>query len=179
MSQEIPRSLALGCGTEKPDGFYGVDIVETEEVDLVQDLDEPGWDLPTNHFSTIRAIDLFEHLENPIQFMEELYRIAKPEANILIQGPHISSDNWHDPTHQRLLGSRTFEHFTEDTRFDFYSEARFEVIDFEITFEWFQRPLYKKISKYIANNYPNLYERYFFKNLFPATNIQFQLTPIK
>lgn len=61
---DIPRQLELGCGEKKPDGFYGVDVADTAAVDLVQDLDDPDWDLPSNHFQTIRAIDVFEHLES-------------------------------------------------------------------------------------------------------------------
>jgi hypothetical protein len=179
MSHDIPTKLELGCGREKPDGFYGVDIAETPEVDLIQDLDQPNWDLPSDHFTEIRAIDLFEHLEEPVTFMEEVYRIAAPDASITIRGPHLSSGNWHDPTHKRLLGSRTFEHFTAESRFQFYTECDFHVEDFKITFEWTPRPVYRRVASHIANNYPNLYERYFFKNLFPATNIEFYLTPVK
>lgn len=179
MSDEIPRKLELGCGTEKPNGYFGVDKVDTDAVDLVQDLDETPWDLESDYFDIIRAIDVFEHLDNPIHFMEEVYRISSPDAKIIIQGPHLSSDNWHDPTHKRLLSSRTFEHFTEETRFSFYSDVRFHVQDRKITFEWTSLPIYSYLGRFIANNFTSLYERYFFKNLFPATNIRFHLKAVK
>jgi len=178
-SDDFPRKVELGCGIKKPEGFLGVDARETEKVDLVQDLDDPAWSLPSNHFSVIRAIDLFEHLENPVVFMEEIYRIARSDATIIIRCPHISSDNWHDPTHRRLAGSRTFEHFTEQSRFPFYSEATFEINEIEITFEWTEITLVRKLGYFIANRSPWLFERSFLKNLFPATNICFNLTPIK
>ena len=178
MMERIPEKLELGCGTEKPDGFYGVDISDTEAADQIQDLDQGEWDLPSDHFKIVRAIDVFEHLSNPTTFMEEVWRIATPNAKIIIRGPHLSSDNWHDPTHKRLLGSRTFEHYTPNTRFDFYSDCSFEVNDKEIQFQW-QPFLVKQIGFFIANSVPQIYETTALRNLFPATNIKFNLTPIK
>jgi SAM-dependent methyltransferase len=179
MSSNIPRKVALGCGTDKPEGFYGVDIHDTPAVDLVQDLEDPSWNLPTSHFETIRAIDVFEHLSNPIDFMEEVHRIATPDAIVVIRGPHFSSHNWHDPTHRRLLARRTFEHFTSESRFDFYTEVEFEVTNYKLTFEWTNLPLYQTVASWIANNYISIYERYLFKEFFPATNIIFYLSPVK
>ncbi|WP_353633802.1 methyltransferase domain-containing protein [Halobacterium sp. NMX12-1] len=175
---EIPEQIELGCGKKKPEGFYGVDISETEVVDQTENLDQPGWDLPSDHFHVIRAVDLFEHLSNPTQFMEEVWRIAKPEAKIVIRGPHISSDNWHDPTHKRLLGSRTFEHYTPESRFEFYSDCSFKVNDFEIQFQWQPTPI-KQIGHYVANRMTYSYETTALRNILPATNIRFELTPIK
>jgi hypothetical protein len=175
----IPDKIDLGCGDKKPEGFYGVDVIETPSADLVQDLDEPDWDLPSDHFNVIRAIDVFEHLENPVQFMEEVHRIATSDAEITIQGPHFSSGNWHDPTHRRLLGSRTFEHFTKETKFDFYTQAKFRVEQVTITFDWSENRVYKAAASFVANRYTQLYERTFLRNLMPATNITFRLSPEK
>lgn len=179
MSNNIPRKLELGCGTQKPNGFFGVDKIETNDVDMIQDLDETPWGLESGYFEVIRAIDVFEHLDNPVSFMEEIHRIAAPDAKIIIRGPHISSDNWHDPTHKRLLSSRTFEHFTDGTRFSFYTDAQFRIRKYQITFEWTKFPGYHLTGHFIANNFTKAYERYFLKNLFPATNIRFELEVIK
>ena len=94
---------------------------------------------------------------------------------MVIQGPHFSSGNWHDPTHRRLLGSRSFEHFTDETWFEFYSDGSFEVVDTEITFEWTLIPGYKHLASYIANWYMMTYARTFPRNLLLATNIRFKL----
>ena len=175
----VPKKIDLGCGNRKENGFYGVDAVQTPSVDLVQDLDEPDWDLPSDHFRVIRAIDVFEHLENPVQFMEEVYRISAEDADVTIRGPHFSSDNWHDPTHKRLLGSRTFEHFTHETRFGFYTQANFRVEQITITFDWSANRLCRGAASFVANRFTQVYERTFLRNLMPATNIQFRLSPEK
>lgn len=176
---DIPKKIELGCGNEKPPGFFGVDIAKTEAVDYVQDFNESDWELPSNHFEIIRAIDVFEHIRNPTIFMEEIWRIATGDSKIIIRGPHFSSNNWHDPTHVRLLGSRTFEHYSTDTRFEFYCDSSFEVVDFEIQFQWQNFPIYKQIGHYFANKHTNLYEKTGLRNLLPATNIEFELKPVK
>jgi len=179
MAVDIPRKIDLGCGREKPTGWYGVDIADTECVDQVQNLDEECWDLPSNHFKEIRAIDVFEHLENPSGFMKEIHRIAKDGAEVYIQGPHFSSGNWHDPTHKRLLGSRSMEHFTNKSRFDFYIDVEFAVEDTQITFEWSSVRIYSHVAAFIANQFTDLYETTLLRNIFPATNISFSLQVIK
>ena len=126
---EIPKKVELGCGKKKPEGYLGVDIVETNQTDEVINLDQSNWDLPSNHFTHIRAIDLFEHLENPMTFIEEVYRIAENGAVIEVRAPHRSSQNWTDPTHERLVGVDTMDnYFTTDGTYGFYSEADFDVI---------------------------------------------------
>lgn len=177
-STHIPDRLDLGCGNNKKEGYYGVDISDTKDVDQVIDLDQPDWELPSDYFEHIRVIDVFEHIEDPVAFMEELYRISRPGAEIEIRAPHFSSQNWHDPTHKRLTGSRTFDNFTDRGRFQFYSAARFEIVSVQITFEWSGK-LVQKCGSYIANKYMDFYEKSFLRHMLPATNITFKLKTVK
>lgn len=171
----LPNKIELGCGTEKPEDSLGVDIVDTKEADKVFDLDKENWPLPSNHFSFIRARDVFEHLDKPINFLEEIHRIAKPHAKVVIRSPHISSSNWHDPTHKRLMGSKSLKNFTDNPDFGFYSQVRFKVKDLEIRFAPFKVQPHKHIGYWLANNFTELYESTFLRNLFPAKAIRFEL----
>jgi 2-polyprenyl-3-methyl-5-hydroxy-6-metoxy-1,4-benzoquinol methylase len=183
---DIPVHLELGCGNKKPSGFYGVDIRDTESVDLVQNLDQPEWNLPLDHFKRIRAIDLFEHLKQPTQFMDELWKVATPDSTITIRGPHLSSSNWHDPTHERLLGSRSFNPYAGENGVGPYADETvraptrrtFDIVDYEIQFQWQRTPL-KQIGHVIANRQTFTYETTALRNLFPATNIEFEIKPVK
>jgi len=120
------EKLDLGCGERKRPDAVGVDIAETDDVDVVQDLDAGEWDLPEDTFSDVQVHHVYEHLENPVQFMENLWEVCVDGASVEIVSPHVSSQNWHDPTHKRLLGSKSFVNFTEDAHFPFYSDVRFE-----------------------------------------------------
>jgi len=173
--KNIPQTVELGCGRKKPKDSYGVDRIETEAVDLVQDLDKKNWSLPSDHFSKIRAIDVFEHITNPNSFLKEVWRIGMDGSLVTIRGPHMSSGNWHDPTHKRLLGSRTFENYTGEGRFEYYSDFKFTMENIEITFGWQNYP-FDRIGYWISNNYTWRYEKSFIRNILPATNITFKMT---
>ncbi len=55
MNIDIPKySLPdLGCGVNKHPGALRVDIIATDDVDIVMDLDSYPWDLPHNSSSKI------------------------------------------------------------------------------------------------------------------------------
>ncbi|RKS83219.1 hypothetical protein BDK61_2555 [Haloarcula quadrata] len=171
--------VLLGCGQIEREGWYGVDIVDTPECDQVVDLDTEKWDLPSDHFTHIRAINVFEHLENPINFVEEVHRIGTDGAVVEVTGPHRSSQNWTDPTHKRLLGTGTFSnYFTEQGDFNFYSDAVFEVEDVKVIFKkhpYFPHNIVAEKVFNISTNVQKLFESTFMSRLIPAQDIYFQL----
>lgn len=176
---DIQTKIDLGCGENKPDGFFGVDIIDTNDADHVIDLDEGDWNLPENHFTVVRAFDVFEHLRNPINFMEEVHRIAKDGARVILKSPHLSSQNWIDPTHKRLVGRRTIDHyFTDDGRLSFYTPVSFSVESASLQF--LQEPVL--FWNYVIEPFVNVsestqrfYEESFLSRLFPAKDIVFNL----
>lgn len=142
-------------------------------------LDKESWDLPSNHFSHIRAIDLFEHLENPINFIEEVYRIAVDDATVEIRGPHRTSQNWSDPTHKRLLGVKTFPNFfTADGTYNFYSDAKFDVEEIRLLF--MKRPYFPwnhicELTFNRSRKLQKLFEVTVLSRVFPAQHVYFRL----
>jgi SAM-dependent methyltransferase len=177
---DMPSKLELGCGQQKPEGFFGVDKIDTEATDKVMDLDDANWDLPSDYFSTIRAINLFEHLENPVDFMEEVFRVAAPGAKIVIQAPHRSSQNWTDPTHKRLCGINTMKnYFCDSGQYSFYSDCQLTESKTRITFHKGRKlMIINPLVEYLVN-YNGLtqwaYEKTFVSRLLPAKNVVFEL----
>lgn len=143
------------------------------------DLDTENWDLPSNQFRYARAIDLYEHLDNPVNFMEELHRILQPGGEAYIRAPHRASQNWTDPTHKRLLGFQTIDfYFTSDGHFSYYSSAEFKVLRKEITFNKRKILFYNYLIELIVNfnDFTRmLYEQSFLSRLFPSKNMVFRL----
>lgn len=174
-------SVDLGCGQNKREGFLGVDAIETEEADIIQDLDEQEWMLPKNHFENVVAQDIFEHLENPIQFMENINRICKEDAEIYIRSPHLCSRNWIDPTHKRLVGITTFEKFFTREGHFYSKESEFEIIERRITF---RREVYLPWNFVIEPlvNY-NRFTQWFYEvsplgSIFPSLDVEVRLKAI-
>lgn len=176
---DIPKKIELGCGQKKPQGFYGVDKVDTPQTDKVIDLDENEWDLPTDYFSKVRAIDLYEHVNDSVNFLEEIYRLCEDGAEVFIRTPHRSSQNWTDGTHKRLAGLDSINfYFTEGGPYSYYSNAVFSQENAKIAFRkrkmlpwnYLVEPLVNisRFTKYF-------YEETFLSRLFPACNIEFQL----
>lgn len=171
--------MHLGCGRQKIPGAMGVDRVQDKSVDLVWNLDQVPWPLPTNTFSKIYMIDVLEHLNNIILAMEEVYRVSKNNAEIFIQSPFASSSGvWTDPTHRRGFTSRSFQYFTEEycQKHFQYSNARFSVE--KVEYQLWMPTWYDKLILKLANQFKPIYEKRFMY-WFPIQNISFCLRVLK
>jgi SAM-dependent methyltransferase len=116
MSKDL-KKLHLGCGRDILQGWINLDAVPLEGVDVVANLDEcrttklPFWNDSIDEFLANHVI---EHLHNCLPFMEELYRIAKPNAKAVFRVPYGSSDDaFEDPTHRRQLFLNSFQYFSQ------------------------------------------------------------------
>src|SRR5580692_10566989 len=108
------KMLDIGCGRNKLPGAVGLDVVPLDTVDVVHDLNVFPYPFADNTFDTIRAIHVIEHMKSVVKTMEELHRIAKPNAMVTIVTPHYTdSSSWQDPTHLWHLNSGSFSFFEE------------------------------------------------------------------
>jgi len=111
------KRLHLGCGKTILPGWVNLDRMPGNGVDAVADLDRCG-EVPLpfedDSFDELLASHLFEHLRNPLPFMQELHRIAKAGAKAVFRVPYGSSDDaMEDPTHVRLCFLQTFGYFSQ------------------------------------------------------------------
>jgi SAM-dependent methyltransferase len=107
--------LNLGCGRRPMDGWVNVDCVPLPGVDLVVELDAPDKvSLPwaDDSVDELAMIHVLEHISHPLPLMQELWRVAKPKATIMIACPYGSSDDAdEDPTHVRRMFLQSFGYF--------------------------------------------------------------------
>lgn len=120
------KKLNLGCGKKPLEGWINVDKIPLEGVDVVADLDQcqtTKLPFPDDSIDEFLASHLLEHLHDPLPFMEDLYRIAKPNAKITFRLPYGSSDNaFEDPTHVRPYFLQSFGFFSQP----FYFKADYQ-----------------------------------------------------
>jgi len=93
--------LDLGCGINKKEGFVGVDVLDFEGVDVVADL-RKKWPWKNDSVDEVHCSHFIEHLtsDERCHFMNELYRVLKPDAKATIVAPHWGSNRaYGDPTH--------------------------------------------------------------------------------
>ena len=154
----MKTKLNVGCGTDiKPD-YVNLDVADLPGVDIVHDLTTVPWPFADNSFETIDVINVLEHLPDTIATLEELHRIARPDAKLTIRVPFWNSpDMLADPTHKRSFSERTLDFF--DPAFPecrdrpYYSSARFTIV---------RKSCYIKFFYYLKISFPLLTVPLFF-----------------
>jgi hypothetical protein len=86
------------------------------EIETVHDLREYPWPWADDTFDEIVAFDIIEHMQDGMRFIEELWRIAMPDANVIVHtawaGPSADARYvWRDPTHVRPYHEESFLYF--------------------------------------------------------------------
>jgi SAM-dependent methyltransferase len=121
----------LGCGGAKQSkDWFGVDYRALPGVDLVQDLEAPMWNIPSESFNTIICSHVVEHI-NPahggfINFMNSAWRILKPGGEFLIACPYATSTGmFRDPTHCNFVNEETWSYF--DPNDDMYKGSLYGI----------------------------------------------------
>lgn len=107
--------LNLGSGRRPMAGFVNVDCVPLPGVDVVAEFDDSDkvtLPFPDDSCEAFALIHVLEHIRHPLPLMQELHRIAEPDATCEIQCPYGSSDDaWEDPTHVRPIFVQSFIYF--------------------------------------------------------------------
>ena len=108
--------LLLGCGAEYRDGWVHLDRAAGAHVDVVHDLNVTPWPLGSGSAARIEALDVLEHLDSTVTFMDECWRILQAGGRLLVQAVGWQSENlWRDPTHKRGFHPDTLRYFDLDS----------------------------------------------------------------
>ena len=88
--------MAKTCGAKD---VYGVDISE-KGVEMARkngikafkvDVDEERLPFDDNYFDLVTALEVIEHLFDPDHFLEEVYRVLKPNGVFVLSTPNLAS----------------------------------------------------------------------------------------
>ena len=168
--------LNLGSGNKRIDGAVNLDITPDTSPDVVHDLDQAPWPFEADTFSEVAANDVIEHLANILTTMEEIHRVCRNGAIVRITVPHFSCSNaFTDPTHRHYFGLFSFNYFTGENEFGFYSRCRFRT---RVRKVFFHPGLLNKLIWRLANRHPESYERRW-AWMFPAWFLYFELEVVK
>lgn len=111
------KRLNVGCGRNIIEGWLNLDMMGLPGVDVVADLDacsETALPLEDNTIDEFLLSHVIEHIKSPLPLMQELWRIAKPSAKLVIRVPHGASDDaWEDPTHVHAYFTNSFGYFSQ------------------------------------------------------------------
>jgi cyclopropane fatty-acyl-phospholipid synthase-like methyltransferase len=108
--------INLGSGRDPQDGYVNLDAAPVPGADIVHDLDVAPWPFKDGEADEIRAVDIFEHVNNPITFMTECHRVLTPGGVLTIQTTFWRSETaFTDPTHRRFCTPHTFDYWLPGT----------------------------------------------------------------
>lgn len=174
------KILDLGSGIKKNENAIKVDINPKVNPDIIHDLNNFPYPFENQHFDTIIMDNVIGELNNFFTVMDEIYRISKVGADIIIKVPYFrSSYAFIHPNIKSFFTVRTFEYFDPDSeiykRYK-YSNSTFKVEKLKFN-EGFNSGFIKSVTRYIANKNPNFYER-ILSYLIPLEAITFYLKKI-
>ena len=102
--------LNIGCGNQCLPGWIGVDRLPPAEI--ICDLEKDNLPFEDNSVSAVMALYFFEHIDNPLFVMQEIWRVCASGALVEIQVPYWGCESaFRDPTHKKYWTHRTWEYF--------------------------------------------------------------------
>ena len=156
----MEKILDIGCGKNKIVGALGLDIDKNSNPDILHDLNIYPYPINDNEFDKIYAKHVIEHVNDPIAFVQECYRVLKPNGTLLVETPHFSSRvAYSEPDHKRFFSYFMFSNIL--------SKMKFRKVNQRLTF--YKTFRFIGISS-LANHFPDSYER-FWTYIFPAENV--------
>jgi len=172
-----PYRLNLGSGFDRSvTEAINVDINLAARPDVVADLNKFPYPFRDSVFDEVWCKDVIEHLDRLTVVMEDIHRISKAGAKVVITVPHFSCANtFIDVTHTRSLSFFSFDYFTENSPYSYYSKARFKILHRYI---FFHNSPWDLAVQVFANRFPKLYEHRL-AWIFPAWFLYFELEVCK
>ncbi|MDI6806462.1 MAG: class I SAM-dependent methyltransferase [Candidatus Aenigmarchaeota archaeon] len=151
----------------------------------VHDLTKFPWPFKDNTFDKIYASHIIEHIPSTVRAMEEIYRIAKPNALVIIRVPHFSSRSaWINPTHYKAFSIGSFDYFDQNMRQP-YGNCNFRVMKKELRYTRADVPhdivtrVFTKFVNFIANLNQNFCDRVWCYWVGGFSEVYFELKVIK
>ena len=173
------KKLNLGCGKDtlpKEKGWINQDIFQFGNVDIIFDFNKYPWPFKDNQFEEVRIWNCLFLAKDFVRFMKEVYRVAKPNAKIIIQNQFfLSTESANYPYNPTQTNYNSFDIFLKEGEFNIK-----EKIEFEIT----KRKWIFSENRHLSflNTFPNIFPKFYGRFLyfiFPSNKLYFELRTIK
>lgn len=175
--------LNIGSGHKRYDGFLNVDDDPLVKPDFVVNLEEAKLPFENNSVEEIKAYHIFEHINNFIPLMQEIYRVCKHGAIIDIIAPHHNHEVYYgDPTHVRpitvngmILFSKKHclehkEQHDSSSGIALKYNVDFEMLNYEFDYDNFYIPLIDSFNERKSKNQVSKEEDFAFQRLMREAN---------
>jgi len=107
------KILDVGGGFHKYPGSKSIDANPLAGPDILHNLNLYPWPIEDSEYDMIYTSHVLEHLDDPKRAVEEIWRVGKPNACVIIKVPHFSSRlAWTDIEHKRAFSINMLRTFT-------------------------------------------------------------------
>lgn len=179
------KCLNIGCGPDlkknnNKEDWINLDFNKTYNPEVIHDIDVFPYPFRDNYFDKILIEGTLEHTLHPVKVMDELWRISKNKALIIVNVPHFS--HWGafgDLTHYHYFSKSTFWHYQAKPKY-YSNKTVFKVRKVHYTVQS-SPSLFKVISLIftpLANLSSTITDSLLCKFI-PVENIIFELEVIK
>ena len=114
-------AIDIGCGSNKREGFIGLDHIDMPGVDHVLDLETDRFPFDDNTIDKVFSAHCLEHLSNPGNIWSEISRVIKPGGCIEIWTPYPHHDDQWLNGHISGWSQSRWKHLSSQERI-FYSK---------------------------------------------------------
>lgn len=144
--------INLGAGNRILDGYLNHDIIKhRSEIDFAFNLNQPEWPLAHDSYDRVRAFDVIEHVENPINFMDNCWKLLQPGGILYLKACGWKNPNfWVDITHHRAFDIKSFNYFVPSTEmgqeYSYYTDKKWKYRE--------GYPMYDRLNNIIVKMIP-------------------------
>jgi SAM-dependent methyltransferase len=148
--------LNLGCGWELLDGYINCDLRENLKADKHFDLNEFPYPFADNSADVILLSHVLEHLDDPVQVLQECHRVLKTGGELRVYVPYFSSESaYADIDHKHFFGITTFNPMDQDEP-NHYKTPFCNLVNFKIKkrrLRWRHNLIFKPFEWFFNLNY--------------------------
>lgn len=151
--------LNLGCGQHIYPGWINADIQKSEGVDKSFDFNVFPYPFKKETFDYILVDNVLEHLDDCYKVIDELWRIAKPNATIEIRVPYCHNlVAFNDPGHKHFFNARSIELLCDvNSTYSLNPSKKFEIISLKKTSGRFKKIIPYKIRELLDNTFHGMF----------------------
>jgi SAM-dependent methyltransferase len=169
------RRLNIGAYMDIRDGWDNHDIISDYGANIVFDLNKFPYPIKDNVYDEIYVSHVLEHLDNPINVLNELHRILSDNGILIICVPHYAGNSaWADITHKRSFGYGTLIQLKNEKYCRLYYLPVFYDVKARMIFWKRGYYFWNFIIEPLANIVPVWFE-HSFSNIFPPFEIRYEL----
>ena len=109
-TQQAITRIELGCGDNKREGFYGLDIARSPVTDYVANFEKDPLPFPDDSIEQVYSNHTFEHLGYWPNILREIVRVCKHDALVEVWTPYGPSRDAFVIGHRLFLNESHWKH---------------------------------------------------------------------